>query len=338
MESIIYPTFTVPTYKCCSLILTFDDIEEILPGTRIVQVGLGELEKSRHLFEDLKVNWLFSPKSWPVYASGFNPGIPEPVQIFQFDVNEKRMQFSNSTGRSSMTYSEMVAVLSHTEQPSVSMACLPCEEAIDGEVINANSKSDKSKRRLNRRTQSITECMQAIRSSDRLRFVLPITSLDSAIATVDTVSELGNKAVGVSGSVDRIRAITAKQEAGAKKFVQIPYSEDIHSMLGAVKEVLKSGSADVVETDLPFLAAKKGLLITPSFELEDLTLSSCFSNNDVVMDTTGMKVPRLVEQAALHTKSYIHHLFRCDELSGPIILATVNLFQFDRLFSQYQHK
>jgi hypothetical protein len=335
MDSIAFPTFTVPTYKCCSLILTFDDIEEILSGSRIVQVGIGELEKNRHLFEDLKVNWLFSPKTWPVYASGFNPGISEPVQVFQFDVNDKCMQFSNSTGRSSMTYHEMVTVLSNTQSPSVSFACLPCEEAVDGETANVNSKSDKSKRRLNRRTQSLNDAMQAIKDSHGLKFVLPILSQDTAMVTADTVRQLADKAVGVSGSVDRIRILSSKQETG-KKFVQIPYCEDIYAMLSAIKEVLELGTADVIETDLPFLTAKKGFLITNEFELEDLTLSSCFSNNDIIMDTTNLKVPRLVEQAALHTKSYIHHLFRCDELSGPIMLATVNLFQFDRLFRQYQ--
>jgi hypothetical protein len=287
------------------MILTFDDIEEILGGPRIAQVGIGEMEKSRHLFEELQVNWLFSPAGWPVYASGSNPGIPESEQIFQFDVNHKRMQFANSTGRSSMTYSEMVELISAARTPEISLAALPVEQ---GDSDPTSTKSGKTKRRLNRQTQSLDGCIAAIqRSEGKCKFV--VSQLQSFPAD-------------------------CHEKIYKKRFVQIGHSSDLESVLRQIKQYLEADDVDVIETDFPFLAAKMGMLFNSEFQLEDLTQSEFFSNNDPVF-TSNEDLPRLVREAGLHTKSYIHHLFRCDELSGPIMLACINLYQLDKLFRKY---
>ena len=320
MEGIALPTFTIPTYKCCSLILTFDDIEAILGSEkpRLVQVGIGEIESSRHLFDDLKVNWLFSPNSWPVYASGFNPGIPAAQQSFLFDVVEKKIQFSNSTARTSMTYPEIAGLVSRTDNPKVSIVSMPLEE-VEGD--DASGKGSKSKRKIARRLQAVTESMNVIQSREDLLFVVPLIGQEVPPSGI----------LGVTGPPHRVEADRSER----LRFIQFRKSEDLVTTWNEIKSMLASKSGDIFETDFPFNSAKNGYVINEHFELEDLKTPETFNNNNHLLLSLGDESPECVLQAASHTKSYIHHLFRCDELSGPILLATVNLFQFNKLFQQY---
>ncbi len=322
MDKVQLPTFTIPTYKCCSLILTFDDIEEILGGTRLVQVGLGDIEKSRYLFEDLKVNWLFSPRGWLVYASAYNPGLHEPQQAFQYDLVNKRMQFASATGRVSLSYEEILDLVHKAAEPSVSIVSLPCEEPPNSGDAN---KPEKSKRKIERRTRSLADSLTAINSSQGqdFQFVVP-----GSVSNTDMSSD---RIIGKTGMFDRA------VESEKIRFAQFVTEGDLHDLLSKIKRGLDEKTVDVFETDFPFAAAREGFLLNSDFELENLKLSSNFSNNDILLSNLSeLETPLCVIKAAAHTKSYVHHLFRCDELSGPIILATVNLFQLERYFRNYR--
>ena len=224
MEGIALPTFTIPTYKCCSLILTFDDIEAILGSEkpRLVQVGIGEIESSRHLFDDLKVNWLFSPNSWPVYASGFNPGIPAAQQSFLFDVVEKKIQFSNSTARTSMTYPEIAGLVSRTDNPKVSIVSMPLEE-VEGD--DASGKGSKSKRKIARRLQAVTESMNVIQSREDLLFVVPLIGQEVPPSGI----------LGVTGPPHRVEADRSER----LRFIQFRKSEDLVTTWNEIKYCLR---------------------------------------------------------------------------------------------------
>lgn len=323
MTKIAYPTFTISTFKCCPLILTFDDIAEIL-GDRphMVQVGMGEIERTMHLI-DLEIDWLFSPKSWPVYVSGFNPAIHESKQVFQYELATKKIHFASGTARTCMTHKAMLDMLVRVAKPAVELVALPCEE----EDIDSHEPQDlgktKVKRKTTRRNQCFTDALEVAKTST-FKFVLPVIGSQQPI---DLASGLPNIAGWTAGA----RTVPMDATTG-KRFAQIRHS-DAASMLKAIRAAL-DGEADVLETDFPFDLAKQGLLLDEKFELVDMKDPVMFNTNDplLVLDAA----PRLVLSAASHMRSYIHHLFRCEELSGPILLATVNLFQFDRLVSSHR--
>jgi hypothetical protein len=334
MESVALPTFTIPTFKCGPLILTFDDISEILGSKpRIVQVGIGELERSQHLI-DLGVNWLFSPAGWPVMASAYNPGIPEPEQTFQYESDSKRMQVANGTARAAKTYVELLASAKRMVQPSVSIVSLPCEEDANTETaaevekpVGKDSGKSKVKRKIARRNQSFTDSLLALSQIewDNVSVVLPLIGSQQPLENVSEVKSV----IGFTSRVERL--------AGAPeglRFAQIRNVGSPEAILESIKAALGAKS-DVMETDFPFFAAKNGLLLNENLELENMKDPAMFHNNDLLMNVEAKSM--LVIQAGLHTKSYIHHLFRCEELSGPILLATVNLFQFERMFQTYRN-
>ena len=93
---------------------------------------------------------------------------------------------------------------------------------------------------------------------------------------------------------------------------------------------IRNTNADVIETDFPFRLAQEGLLLTETFDIVNMKVGML--NNMELLYNPPESAPRIVKNAASHSKSYVHHLFRCDELSGPILLATVNLFQFQKIF------
>ena len=323
MTQIAYPTFTIPTSKCCSLILTFDDIAEILGDRRhIVQVGMGEIERTMHLIQ-MDLDWLFSPKGWPVYVSGFNPAIHDSKQVFQYELASKKIHFSSGTARTCMTHKAMLDMLVRVAKPAVELVALPCEE----EDVDSHEPQDlgktKVKRKTARRNQCFADALEVTKTAD-FKFVLPVIGSQQPI---DIPSGLSNIAGWTAGA----RAFPTDATTGIR-FAQIRHS-DAASTLEAILAAL-DGGADVLETDFPFDLAKQGFLLNEKFELVDMKNPVMFNTNDplLVFDAA----PSLVLSAASHMRSYVHHLFRCEELSGPILLATVNLFQFDRLVSSYR--
>jgi hypothetical protein len=328
-EGVKLPTFTIPTFKCCSLILTFDDIEAVLGSApRIVQIGIGEVEKSRHLFEDLNVNWLFSPNGWPLFASGFNPGIPEDQQAFKHDMVDKKMQFASGTARVSMSYPEILDLLRNTSSPHVCIVSLPCEEV--PLVKDEEPKAEKSKRKIARRNQSFTDSISAISTDSEFKFVMPLTGVANQLEALESMPNR-SAVVGMSGPKERMES-----RGDLMRCMQLRSTGDLSVALSEIKKGLIEKTAEIYETDLPFAAAKNGLLLNEKYEFEDLKISETFHNLDFLLPKVHEDTPVSVVQAAAHTKAYIHHLFRCDELSGPILLATVNLYQLEKLFRSYR--
>ena len=332
IDTLRYPTFTIPTLRCCSLILTFDDIAAILSNApHIVQVGLGELERNQHLI-DLGVEWLFAPKNWSVLVSGFNPAIADPKQIFQYDAHAKTMTISNGVARISMSYPSMMELVSRVQSPAINLVSLPCEE--EDELDHDTTVEDelrrqgktKVKRKVARRNQSFTDSLETINQSTEgsFKFVVPVIGSQQPV-------ELASGIPNVIGSTRAYARVAPG--CGELNFVQIRNASDLNTTLAEIRNAIDS-KADVIETDFPFHIAKLGLLLNEQFELVDLKDPIMFSENTPLL-TVDQGVPMLVANAASHMKSYIHHLFRCEELSGPILLATVNLFQFEKLFKKY---
>lgn len=318
MERIKFPTFTIPTLKCCSILLTFDEIEAILQGKpHLVQVGLGELQKANNLV-GLNLNWLFSPKDWPILASGFNPGIPFSIQTFLFDSEKKEMQFSTSTARTSLSYPSMVQLASQMKNPSISIVSLPCEEAEEGV-------SD-SKKKSARRNLSFSESLTAV--TPNLKFVVPLTGPNQQLQLINDPN-----IIGLTGPLKRLQDFPEiMKEKKLIKFARIPNDLEPRQMLNHVQEALSSG-ADVIESDLPFRFAKLGLLLESNGTILDMKDSSMFSDSNPLVYQLPSSAPLCVKEAAQYFRSYVHHLFRCDELAGPILLATVNLYIFNCLFT-----
>ena len=178
-----FPTFTIPTFRCCSLILPFDDIKEILGSPHIVQVGIGELSKSEYQI-DLRINWLHSPSGWPVLASGFNPGNPSEPQVYQFELAKKQIQISNGPSRTWLSYEDMIALVTKATTPGVSMISLPCEqgeEAPQPKKLRPDGSLEKLKRKANRQHESFMASLEAVRKLDgKFQIILPKSSHDVA--------------------------------------------------------------------------------------------------------------------------------------------------------------
>jgi hypothetical protein len=286
-----FPTFTIPTNRCCSLILPFADIVTVLSNEpHIVQVSIGELEKNAYQL-DLGIDWLHSPSGWPVYLTSFNPSNPAQPQVFQYDCGKKKIQIACGPSRVSMSYQ---GILSLAEKAgNVTFVLLPVEE---GGVVTQQTESPapKKKRKVARKDQSATDALEAIQGSS-------FTFVNQGIP-LENRTEL--------------------------KF--IPIINGSHSpdeILSLIKSALSDG-ADVIETDFPFHLAKHGWVLNSDYSLADLKNSDKFHNHNPVVEFDPTTTPENVVEAGLHTFSYMHHLFRCDELSGPILLARINLFQF----------
>jgi hypothetical protein len=319
--ALTFPTFTIPTLKCCSLILTFDEIEAVLAGEpHIVQVGLGEIEKSKHLVE-LGVNWLFAPQGWPVMASGFNPAFPSAHQSFIFDTEKKCMQFSTSAARTSLTYPEMVSLAAKMKHPAVDIVCMPCEE---------NFSENRSKKKQDRRNLSFLASIEAIKSAPKgIEFVVPLTGPGQQLELTKELSNI----IGVSALSDENQVMNE-----GIRFFRISSQVTPEEMVQQVKHAVLSLNAQVVETDLPFLFAKRGLLLAnASGELIDLREPKNFEINIPIVSELPTDAPDIVKEAAKYMRSYIHHLFRCEELAGPIILSSVNLFHFKLMFDSFRN-
>ena len=334
MDSIKLPTFTIATSKCCSLILPFADIAQALSNEpHIVQVGIGELAKNYYQIEKLGINWLHAPKNWPVFVSGFNPGIhPHNEQIFQYDLAKKKIQVTSGNARESLTHSEMVEMVRLAKNPQVDIVCLPCEQGTEM-VIPApppekkprhEGVSKKLKRKANRRHQSFLDSMEALKGLDKT-IICPLTMNDPDL---NLVAPPDVSVSGYSGTVPQSKPLPGI------RFVQVHDCESNEATLVGIKKILTCKSADVIETDLPFKLAREGVLLNSNFELTDMKSKNNFNDHSelLVIKENDDKVPANVREAAAHMKSYIHHLFRCDELSGPILLATVNLFQIEKMF------
>ena len=338
MDSIKFPTFTIPTNKCCSMILPFADIASAL-GDRphIVQVGVGELSKNFYQIEDLKINWLHSPIGWPVYVSGFNPGIhPHSPQVFQYDLNKKKIQVTSGSARESLSHDDMAKMVSVASNPEIHMVSFPCEEGDDVEddsVIEPiakkpkhEGKAKKLKRKQNRRHQSFIDSILAVKNLHQ-KIVCPIVTRDQDISAIaDT------EVFGCSGTMNHR---SSHPELPGVRFVQIHHKESNESTLREIRNILESKSADVFETDFPFKLAREGFLLDSEWNLVDMKSKDKFNDHSDLLKISDDTAPESVREAAAHMRSYIHHLFRCDELSGPILLATVNLYQFESLFRRH---
>jgi len=348
MESITsFPTFTIPTHRCCSLILPFADIADIL-GNRahIIQIGIGEFEKNFYQIEKLGIDWLHAPAGWPIMASGFNPGNNSPDQhVFQYDLNLKKIQISNGPSRVCLGYDEIVRMVEKSKNPRIDILCLPCEEDTV-EVTEPEMKKPKTsdapmkskevlklKRRANRRHQSFVDAVTAAGEGKSFAFVCPLTSFDQQLHAV-----LNDSGIAVNGYSGQTNLHKISNSASSRRFVQIHNNgKNLEEIFSEIKSVLSSKSGDVVETDFPFRLAREGILMNENFELVNMKEKCMFNDHSELLNfPNSSEIPPSVIEAAAHMKSYIHHLFRCDELSGPILLATVNLFQFDRLFSKYR--
>jgi hypothetical protein len=147
LGNISLPTYTIATQKCCSQILTFDDICEVLSNKpHLVQIGIGEIQKHRHII-DLNIDWLFSPKGWPIYASGFNPSMTteSPKQIFQYDGSKKEINFTKDSILTLMQeiYNELVEQRStaiRIQNKMISMMQQPEDMTLIGPVIEKQQK------------------------------------------------------------------------------------------------------------------------------------------------------------------------------------------------------
>ena len=322
MDSVKLPSFTIPTSKCCSIILPFADIAKALNNEpHIVQVGIGELAKNFYQIENLRINWLFSPPGWPVFVSGFNPGIrPHHPQAFQYDLKNKKLQVTNGISRESLTHEDMARMVSAASNPAVDIASFPCEEGDATTSVpeehHHEGKGKKLKRKANRRHQSFTDAVEAMKGLEKQKIVCPF-GLSS-----------GSEEVDFLGYSSR----TVQQgDSKTLRFIQIHDSGSNEDILDSIKSAMKSG--DIVETDFPFKLAKEGVLLNGEFQLVNLKQTEFFDDHSELLNFSDpSNVPDSVSEAGAHMKSYIHHLFRCDELSGPILLATVNLYQFEKMF------
>ena len=323
-EKMRYPTFTVPTFRCCSILLTFEEIEDILDKEpHIVQVGLGELDKVQHLV-DLKTNWLFSPQDWPVMASGFNPAFSHTDDTLLFDPKNLTMQFSDSSGaRTSMSYPAMVDLAMKMDTPKIDVLSLPCEER----------NKAASKKKIERCNLCVKQAVEAIRNSNcRCKFVVPLIG-GQVHGTGESAS-----VIGITGSRRDHDEVVVEDDDKILRFLRISNEENSQGMLDKIIDGLKSGNFQVFETDLPFLFAKMGLLLDQSFAIVDMKQTSMFDTNiPLRSDLDDVAVtPNCVREAARYMRSYVHHLFRCEELAGPILLATINLFHFKALFDSFR--
>jgi hypothetical protein len=297
-----FPTFTIPTNRCCSLILPFADIATVLYNEpHIVQVSIGELEKNAYQL-DLGIDWLHSPSGWPVYLTSFNPSNPVQPQVFQYDCARKKIQIACGPSRVSMSHEDILSLAE--KAGNVTFVSLPVEE--DGVVTQqTDSPAPKKKRKVARKDQSATDALEAIRGSS-FTFVnkeMPSEALDNRSTLKFT------PIINGSHSPDEI--------------------------LSLIKSALSDG-ADVIETDFPFHLAKLGWVLNSDYSLTDLKNSDKFHNHNPVVEFDTTTTPENVVEAGLHTFSYMHHLFRCDELSGPILLATINLFQFRKFVDSFR--
>ena len=341
MDGIKLPTFTIATNKCCSIILPFADIQAALGNEpHIVQVGIGELSKNFYQINDLKINWLHSPPNWPVYVSGFNPGIhPHSPQVFQYDLNKKKIQVTSGTARESLTHTEMAQMVSSASDPHVDIVSFPCEageeekedDSVIGEPIEKKPKHEgkekKLKRKQNRRHQSFLDAIDAMKKLER-KIVCPLVGRDQDLSVMQDI-----KVLGYSGTP--IQRMGLSEQSGLR-FVQVHDKESNETTVEEIRSILASKSADVIETDFPFKLAREGILIDSNWTLVDMKEKEKFNDHsDLLIFSPEENVPESVREAGAHMRSYIHHLFRCDELSGPILLATVNLFQFEKLFRSH---
>ena len=302
--------------------MPFADIAKALNDEpHIVQVGIGELSKNFYQIENLKIKWLFSPTSWPVYVSGFNPAIHEP-QVFQYDLKNKKLQVTNGIARESLTHEDMARMVSSASNPAVDIVSLPCEEdeaeAVPSLPENSHEgKAKKLKRKANRKHQSFIDAIEAMKGLNKQKIVCPIVHDMSGIDELNVL--------GYSGR-------TVMETLTGLKFVQIHNPGSNEDILNSIKALIKS--VDIVETDFPFKLAKEGVLLNSDVDLINLKQAEFFNDHSDLLSfsDTALTVPESVRDAGAHMKSYIHHLFRCDELSGPILLATVNLYQFEKMF------
>ena len=322
------PTFTIPTNWCSSLLLPLADIAEIMGKPMFIQVGIGEAAKSIHLV-DLNVSWLHAPPDWPVLLSGFNPGNPAESQVFQYDVRSKQIQVDNCGARVSLGYEEIFRIAKGLRNPGVSLLCLPVEGRVDARVERSDKAStcgpthdsscgvahdstwathdptpitsSKLKRKVARQTACLADAQSAASRHPEMQLLVPTTSLLNC----------------------------ATHSLGNLLFVQIPTTLESADALARLRAVVAAG-ASVVETNLAFKLASEGILLDEQFSLIDLKNSQIFTDNRPLIPDCP-NAPRIVQNAAAHSRSYIHHLFRCGELSGPILLATVNLWRFQFL-------
>ena len=342
MDGIQLPTFTIPTSKCCSMILPFADIASALGNEpHIVQVGIGELSKNFYQIKDLRINWLHSPVGWPVFVSGFNPAIrPHSPQVFQYELNKKKIQVTSGVARESLAYEEMAHMVSTASNPSVEIVSFPCEVSDDGVADDSvldqlppekkpkhEGKEKKLKRKQNRRNESFLAALNAMKKLEK-KMVCPAIGRDQDLSAADNTDWLGHSDIAGNAHSSRGRS--------GLRFVQIHDKESNEAILGEIRSLLASKSADVFETDFPFKLAREGILLDSKWDLVDMKSKDKFNDHsDLLNFSPDENVLDSVREAAAHMRSYIHHLFRCDELSGPILLATVNLFQFQKLFRSF---
>ncbi len=299
------PSFTIPTSRCCSLILPFSDIAAVLDDRpHIVQVSVGELEKNNYQL-DLAMDWLHSPVGWPVFLSGFSPANPVFPQVFRYDAGKKCMQVANGPSRVSLTHEAILALARRARRPEINIISLPVEQ---GGVVTVESPPAK-KRKTDRKNQSVFDAVNAIKQNNQFQFVLP-----------DSVT---------SDQVDPTTRIFKPKLTPIVNGEKSP-----EKILSEITAALAAG-ADVLETDFPFHCAKNGWLLDGGFQLLNVRSNEWFHVHSPAVVFEPQSTPAAVVEAGMHSMSYLHHLFRCDELSGPILLATVNLYQFSKFVSKY---
>ena len=142
-------------------------------------------------------------------------------------------------------------------------------------------------------------------------------------ASINAAKEASEKCVSV-------KLVDGEGRIGDDQYVSINRGKDQSNedWLVNIQKAMQTPGV-IVHTDFPFRLAREGFLLNEKFDIIDMK-NACMLNN---MENLAIytNAPKIVSSAASHSKSYIHHLFRCDELSGPILLAIVNLFQFDKL-------
>lgn len=107
---------------------------------------------------------------------------------------------------------------------------------------------------------------------------------------------------------------------------------------------------DFIEVSFPFDLADKGISIVDDYNLnikESIT-KKIFSMKDFKLNTISLKEACFEKDTSVlrigcecftcregYTKAYIHHLFKCSELNGHILLCMHNLFYIEKLHSNF---
>jgi hypothetical protein len=230
----------------------------------------------------------------------------------------------------------MAQMVSSASDPHIDIVSFPCEageeekkdDSLIGEPIEKKPKHEgkekKLKRKQNRRHQSFLDAIDAMKKLGK-KIVCPLVERDQDLSVMQDI-----KVLGYSGTPIQRRGLS---EQSGLRFVQVHDKESNAATVEEIRSILASRAADVIETDFPFKLAREGILLDSNWTLVDMKEKDKFNDHsDLLIFSPEENVPESVREAGAHMRSYIHHLFRCDELSGPILLATVNLFQFEKLF------